>query len=115
MIVFNLLSKNEVFCRMACQEILDAGYALQIFLDENIHEFRLNHGSLEKDRLFKLVFITKARLFDDIERLLSEKIPENDFRLFSNPVTQIDFKEGERIRNQLPDGAPPPKDPTNAS
>jgi hypothetical protein len=115
MIVFNLLSHNENLSKLACKEILQAGFALEIFLDENIHEVCFENNTVVQHKLFKLAFITKARLFDDIERLLTEKIPKNDFRFYSNPVTQIDVQEGLKIRTQLTDGLPPGKSPTNPS
>lgn len=103
MVVFYLVSQDPQKIKTAYEEILKAGLAEQIFLDDAVSSFSLVDGNIKMASQLRLIFITKAMLFDDIEDLLSTKISGNDFRMYSTPVTQIDEATGKATREKLPD------------
>ncbi|MEZ5172200.1 MAG: hypothetical protein R2850_01470 [Bacteroidia bacterium] len=115
MIVFYLVSNSEENTSRACELILNAGFAHQVFADHAVDSFRVIEGMIQQEELIRLIFLTKAMLFDDIERLLSQEIPEHDFRIYSTPVTQVDGATGKAIRERLPDGIQSSVTPTNPS
>ncbi len=115
MIVFNLLTRKAEQAKEAGKIILEANYALQIFMDEAISEFHLEDSKMVEGKLYRIIFITKAMLFDDIEHLLNTRFPDNNFRLYSTPITQLDSREADKIRSLLPSGQNSPKLPINPS
>jgi hypothetical protein len=115
MIVFNLLTRKIEHAKEAGKIILEANFAMQIFMDEAISEFHLEDSNMVEGRLYRIIFITKAMLFDDIEYLLNTHFPDNSFRLYSTPITQLDAREADKIRTILPSGQNTPKPPIKPS
>ena len=102
MIIFTLLTRSNPEAHQVCELLLTQKMAIQVFIDEAIDEYHLQEEKLIQDKLFRVICLTKAMLFDDIERLISTHFPENEFRYYSTPVTQIDARIADQIRKTLP-------------
>jgi len=104
MIIFNLLTPTRKQAEQACELILRKKYALHCFIDEAIDEYVLDEGEIVHIQLVRVICITKAVLFNDIEIAINEYFIGNDFRYYATPVSQVDNNEAKRMRKELPNG-----------
>ncbi len=104
MIIFNLLTPTRKQAEQACELILRRKFALHCFIDEAIDEYILEDNNIAHIQLIRVICITKAMLFNDIEKAIQEHFIGNDFRYYATPVTQVDDKEATRMRKELPIG-----------
>lgn len=104
MIIFNLLTPTRKQAERACELILRKKFALHCFIDEAIDEYVLDENEVVHIQLVRVIFITKAMLFNDIENSINEVFVGNDFRYYATPVTQVDNNEAKRMRKELPNG-----------
>ncbi|RFP65601.1 hypothetical protein D0N36_07845 [Hymenobacter lapidiphilus] len=99
MIIFNLLTLNAKHARHVTQLMLTQHMANDVFVDEAIANHYLTlQGTVAEQPLHRVIFITKALLYRRIEELLEEHFPDNDFRIYATPVTQVNAAEAERVR-----------------
>lgn len=115
MIVFNLITKHHKLARLAAEKVLKENMAMNVFIDEEIAELSIVDEKLVEDKSYRLIFLTKGMLFDDIESLLNEYIEGNDFRYYSTPVTQISNELASTMRKSLVNQRVLAKAPTNPS
>jgi hypothetical protein len=104
MIIFNLLTPTRKEAEQACELILRKKFALHAFIDEAIDEYILEDDEIVHIQLVRVICITKAMLFNDIEQAIHQEFIGNDFRYYATPVTQVDDKEAQRMRKELPKG-----------
>ncbi|NVO30020.1 hypothetical protein [Hymenobacter lapidiphilus] len=99
MIIFNLLTLNPDHARRITQLMLTQQMATDVFVDEAIANHYLTaQGTVAAQPLHRVIFITKALLYRRIEELLEKQFPDNDFRIYATPVTQVNAAEAERVR-----------------
>lgn len=115
MIVFNLITKHHSLAKLAAEKVLKEKMAMNVFIDEEITELSIMNDKLNEGKSYRLIFLTKGMLFDDIEFLLNEFIPENDFRYYSTPVTQISNDLASNMRKSLINQRVQVNAPTNPS
>jgi hypothetical protein len=102
MIIFNLLTPTRKEAEQVCELILRKKFALHAFIDEAIDEYIMEDNEIIHIQLVRVICITKAMLFHDIEQAIHLHFIGNDFRYYATPVTQVDNKEAERMRKELP-------------
>ena len=100
MILFNLLTLQTEHAQAVTELMLREQFATDVFVDEAIANYHLDPVSraLVNAPLYRVIFLTKAMLYRDIERRLSVSFPANDFRYYATVVTQVEEREAERIR-----------------
>ncbi len=103
MILFNLLTLDAQQARAATQLILTERLATDVFVDEAIANYHLEAttGELVNRPLYRVMFLTKALLYRDIELVLQAGFPANDFRCYATAITQVNDCEADRVRQLI--------------
>ncbi|GAA4350483.1 hypothetical protein GCM10023185_08240 [Hymenobacter saemangeumensis] len=99
MILFNLLTLNAQHAQAATHLLLTERLATDVFVDEAIANHRLTPaGTVGTQPRYRVIFLTKALLYRQIESLLNQEFPNNDFRIYTTAVTHVNDAEAEQIR-----------------
>ncbi len=100
MVLFNLLTLDSAHAQAITELILREHLATDVFVDEAIANYRFDPATaaITYQPLYRVIFLTKAMLYRDIEHQLLTQFPNNDFRYYTTAVTQVDDREADRIR-----------------
>ncbi|GAB2941240.1 hypothetical protein GCM10027048_02130 [Hymenobacter coalescens] len=99
MLLFCLLTLRPDHARTAAHLVLTGRLATDVFLDEAIGNLTLGPaGDVVNAPLYRVLFLTKARLCSCIEQMLQTHFPANDFRIYATPVTHVNEAEAARVR-----------------
>ena len=100
MILFNLLALDAAHASSVTELLLREQFTTDIFVDEAIANYHRDpvSGAIVNQPLFRVIFLTKAMLYRDIQNLLDRSFPGHNFRYYATAVTQVDDREAERIR-----------------
>ncbi len=100
MILFNLLTLSSEEAQGVMKLILREKFTTDVFVDEAIANYHLDSASGEviNQPLYRVIFLTKAMLYRDIEQALSAAFPNHQFRYYATAVTQVDDREADRLR-----------------
>ena len=96
MIVFNIILANEEKAKDISLYLIKKKYALQVHIDTN--KILNDKKVLQTIRLF---FITKAHLYNTIEREIKKDFFSKDLILYATPVSHINEEHGELLRGSL--------------
>ena len=101
MILFNLLTLEAAHATAVTDLLLREQLATDIFVDEAIANYHRDEttNAVVTQQLYRVIFLTKAMLYRDIEKLLATTFPGNDFRYYATAVTQVDDREADRVRS----------------
>lgn len=76
--------------------LIEKKYAIETHIDTNII-----FNSAVEVKTVRLFFITKALLFDMIDKEISERFYSKDLKIYATPVTHISQSFGDLLRNNL--------------
>ncbi len=96
MIVFNIILASEEKAEDISLYLIKKKYALQVHIDTN--KILNDKKVLQTIRLF---FITKAHLYNTIEREIKKDFFSKDLILYATPVSHINEEHGELLRGSL--------------
>ena len=96
MIVVDIILTNEEIAIQISKYLIESKYAIQTHIDTNII-FNMN----EEIKTIRLFFITKALLFDVIDKDITEKFGTNELLIYATPVSHISKEFGDRLRMKL--------------
>ncbi len=101
MILFNLLTLEAAHATAVTELLLREEFTTDVFVDEAIANYHRDpdSGAIVNQPLFRVIFLTKAMLYRDIENMLAQRFPGHNFRYYATAVTQVDDREADRIRN----------------
>ena len=100
MILFNLLTLRADHALAVTELVLRERFAHDAFVDEAIATYHLDVATdtLINRPLYRVLFLTKAMLYRDLEQRLATAFPDHDFRYYATAITQVDEREANRIR-----------------
>jgi len=101
MIVFNIITNNHELIDPLMNCILNNHYAQSVQLDHEIKHVLENDNSVKEVKTPKISFITRAVLYGEIEETIKSVFPGNDFMFYSIPISQMNEKHGNMLRNTL--------------
>ena len=96
MIMLDIIQKDEQRAIEISSYLIKNNYALQTHIDTN--KILNSNSEINTIRLF---FITKALLFDVIDKVVKEKFYSDDLLIFATPVSHISKEFGELLRINL--------------
>ena len=96
MIVLDIIQYSEKRAIEMSKFLMDKKYALQIHIDTN--KIYNEDGEMVTNRLF---FITKALLFDVIEKEIKECFFCPELLIYATPVSHVSKEFGENLRLNL--------------
>ena len=96
MIVVDIILTNEEIAIQISKYLIESKYAIQTHIDTNII-FNMN----EEIKTIRLFFITKALLFDVIDKDITEKFGTNELLIYATPVSHISKEFGDELRLKL--------------
>jgi hypothetical protein len=96
MIVFNIVLKDQQLAEDIAGFVIQRKYAINAHVDTN--DVITETGKLQTIRLF---FVTKALLYDVIEKEIVQKYGEGDLIIYATPVIHISKKFGDQLRAKL--------------
>lgn len=99
MVLYNLLTLSPQHAQAVTALVLTEHLATDVFVDEAIANHRLMpDGTVGTEPLYRVLFLTKSLLYREIEQLLQQHFPVNDFRTYATAVTHVNDAEAERVR-----------------
>ena len=96
MILFNVIQNNEKKAEEISLFLIQKNYALQTHIDVN--------SILTKDSrrtTIRLFFITKALLYNTIEKEVKKHFLSSDMIIYATPISHINEEYGELIRTKI--------------
>ena len=93
MILFNIIQSDEKKAEAISSFLIENEYALHIHIDVNSI---LTSNS--KKQTIRLFFITKALLYNSIEKEIKKKYFSNDLIIYATPISHINEEFSELIR-----------------
>lgn len=96
MIIFNVVQSDKAKLPELSAYLMQKKYALQTHMDVNT-VYTLE-GTKETIRLF---FVTKALLYDKIEKEVKSKFYTDDMVIYATPVSHMNEEQAERVRTEL--------------
>lgn len=96
MIIIDVIQPKEDVAIQISKYLIEKKYAIQTHIDTNVI-FNMN-DELKTIRLF---FITKALLFDVIDKDITEKFGKNELLIYATPVSHISKDFGDKLRLNL--------------
>lgn len=96
MILFNIIQSDEKKAEEISSFLIHKNYALQTHIDVN--------SILTEDSrrtTIRLFFITKALLYNTIEKEIKEQFLSSDMIMYATPISHINEEYGELIRNKI--------------
>lgn len=96
MIVFNIVLKDQQLAEDIASFVIQRKYAINAHVDTN--DVITETGKLQTIRLF---FVTKALLYDVIEKDILQEYGESDLVIYATPVIHISKKFGDELRAKL--------------
>jgi len=96
MIVVDIIQNSEDRAHQISKYLISEKYALMTHIDTN----RIYTGSNEIHTV-RLFFVTKALLFDVIDRDIREKFHSDELLIYATPVSHISKEFGEKLRLNL--------------
>lgn len=96
MIIFNIIQDNESLAEQMSMFVIEKNYAIQTHVDVNT--VITSKGKAQTIRLF---FITKALLYDEIEKEIKVKFYKEGMLIYADPVSHINEEFGDLLRKQI--------------
>ena len=96
MIIFNVIQNDEEKAQVISSFLIQKDYALQTHIDVNTI---LTSDS--KKKTIRLFFITKALLYNSIEKDIKENFFSNDMIIYATPISHINEEYGEMLRTKI--------------
>ncbi|MBL7936021.1 MAG: hypothetical protein JNM51_09480 [Bacteroidia bacterium] len=96
MIVIDVIQNSKELAFQISKYLISEKYALMTHIDTN----RIYTGSNEIQTI-RLFFVTKALLFDVIDRDIKEKFYSPELLIYATPVSHISKEFGEKLRLNL--------------
>jgi len=96
MIVIDIIQPSEEIAVQISKYLIENKYAIQTHIDTNMI-FNLN----DEVKTIRLFFITKALLFDLIDKDITEKFGKNELLIYATPVSHISKEFGDKLRLNL--------------
>jgi len=96
MILFNIIQNDEKKAEEISSFLIQKDYALQTHIDVNTI---LTSDS--KRKTIRLFFITKALLYNSIEKDIKENYFSNDMIIYATPISHINEEYGEILRTKI--------------
>lgn len=96
MILFNVIQNDEKKAEEISSFLIQKDYALQTHIDVNTI---LTSDS--KRKTIRLFFITKALLYNSIEKDIKENYFSNDMIIYATPISHINEEYGEILRTKI--------------
>jgi uncharacterized protein involved in tolerance to divalent cations len=96
MILFNIIQKDEKKAELISSFLIQKQYALQTHIDVN--SILTAKGKKKTVRLF---FLTKALLYNSIEKEIKENFFSDDLIIYATPISHINEEFGETLRTNL--------------
>lgn len=96
MIVFNIVLKDQQLAEDIASFVIQRKYAINAHVDTN--DVITETGKMQTIRLF---FVTKALLYDVIEKEIMQKNAKADLVIYATPVIHISKLFGDELRAKL--------------
>lgn len=96
MIVVDIIQPNEEIAMQISKYLIESKYAIQTHIDTNVI-FNMNN----EIKTIRLFFITKALLFDTIDKNITEKFGTSEMLIYATPVSHISKEFGDKLRLNL--------------
>lgn len=96
MIVIDIIQPSEEIAVKISKYLIENKYAIQTHIDTNII---LNTSN--KIKTIRLFFMTKALLFDMIDKDITEKFGTDELLIYATPVSHISKEFGDKLRLNL--------------
>lgn len=96
MIIFNIIQNNEKKAEEISAFLIEKNYATQTHIDVNVIS---NINS--KKQTIRLFFITKALLYNEIERQIMNLFHSNEMMIYATPISHINEEFGDLLRNKI--------------
>lgn len=96
MILFNIIQNDETKAEEISSFLIQKNYALQTHIDVNS---LLTVDS--KKTTIRLFFITKALLYNTIEKEIKEHFFSSDMLIYATPISHTNEEYGELIRTKI--------------
>lgn len=96
MILFNIIQSNEKKAEEISSFLIQKNYALQTHIDVNSI---LTVDS--RKTTIRLFFITKALLYNLIEKEILEHFSSDDLVIYATPISHVNEEYGEVIRTKI--------------
>ncbi len=101
MIVFNIITNNHELIEPLMNFLLHKHYAQSVQLDHEVKHILDENKKLKEVKTPKVSFITRAILYNTIEKDLFETFKGTEFIIYSIPISQMNQKHGNFLRNYL--------------
>lgn len=96
MILLDIIIQDEKKAEEISVYLIENKYALQTHIDTNI--ILTKEGQKKTIRLF---FVTKALLYETIEKEVKQKFYSEDMIIYATPVSHINEEFGAILRNKI--------------
>lgn len=96
MIIFNIIQDNEDLAEEMAFYLIENNYAVQTHVDVNTLI-----SAKEKTKTIRLFFITKALLYDEIEKGVKQRFYHEKMLIYAEPVSHINEEFGEILRRRI--------------
>lgn len=96
MILIDIIQSNESKAIQISKYLISKKYALQTHVDTNTIV-----QDTSEYKTIRLFFMTKALLFDIIEKDIQEKFGGNDLLIYATPISHVNSEFGDLLRMKL--------------
>ncbi len=96
MIIFNIIQSDETKAEAMSSFLIENEYALQTHIDVNSILTKN-----ETKKTIRLFFITKALLYNSIEKKIKENYFSEDMLIYATPISHLNEEFSEVLRTKV--------------